>query len=149
MLRVEACPDFERMRVLLLEYETLVASMLSLDTVDYESIDRARAFDARYVATLGDELAGCVALRRFADGIGEIKHLYVRPAFRGFGAGRALMEEAIGEARTRGFRSVRLDTLPAMKSAQALYAAMGFREIPRYHTDLQVEGVRFMELSLR
>jgi ribosomal protein S18 acetylase RimI-like enzyme len=76
-----------------------------------------------------------------------MKRLYVRPAGRGSGAGRALVEAIVEEARRLGFRTMRLDTLPTMAAAQALYRSLGFREIERYN-DNPVKGVRFFELSL-
>jgi putative acetyltransferase len=83
--------------------------------------------------TEGNDLqVGCVALRKLEDGICEIKRLYVRHDFRGEGAGRALVEAVIEQARTMGYRKMRLDTLPNMLEAQKLYKDLGFREIPAY-----------------
>jgi ribosomal protein S18 acetylase RimI-like enzyme len=105
--------------------------------------------DGRLLVTWdGAEAAGCVALRWFAQGIGEMKRLYVRPAWRGTGLGRALAETVIAEARTAGYTTLRLDTLPTMITAQRLYRALGFREIPAYRNN-PIHGSSYMELSLR
>ncbi len=92
--------------------------------------------------------AGCVALRKIDDGIGEMKRLYVRPEFRGHGLGRRLTEALLSEATAIGYRAVRLDTLASMTEAQALYVSMGFTDIPPYN-DHAVAGTRFLEKRLR
>ncbi len=94
-----------------------------------------------------DEPAGCVALRKIDGDICEMKRLWVRPAFRGTGLGRRLVETLVSEACAAGYRRMRLDTLPSMKAAQTLYESLGFRDIPPYN-DHPVEGTRFMEAIL-
>ncbi len=78
------------------------------------------------LATSGGQLAGCIALRRVDSDHAEAKRLYVRPAFRGLGLGRALMEWVIAEARAAGYTEIVGDTMPVMRDALALYDRMGF-----------------------
>jgi GNAT superfamily N-acetyltransferase len=72
------------------------------------------------------EPAGCIALRRVDDRRAEPKRLYVRPAFRGLGLGRALLEWVMNEARAAGYSELVGDTMPQMSQALALYRQMGF-----------------------
>jgi putative acetyltransferase len=99
------------------------------------------------LARVAGEAAGCVALRPLGERDAELKRLFVRPHARGMGLGRMLAECAIDEARSLGYATVKLDTLPAMREAQRLYAALGFIETAPYN-DNPVEGVRFMSLHL-
>ncbi|GAB1733360.1 hypothetical protein NU195Hw_g7970t1 [Hortaea werneckii] len=77
----------------------------------------------------------------------EMKRLYVDPSQRGSGLGRLLAERVVSEARRMGYRRMRLDTLPSMQSARALYKALGFREIEQYYRT-PIDGTIFMELEL-
>ena len=99
------------------------------------------------IAQINGDIAGCVALRRLDHQTGEMKRLYVRPAFRGWGLGEHLIEAATQAARGAGYTALRLDTLPGMAAAQGLYRKRGFSEIPAYN-DTHLPGTRFFELRL-
>ncbi|NTW51772.1 MAG: GNAT family N-acetyltransferase [Chlorobiaceae bacterium] len=91
--------------------------------------------------------AGCVALRRVEDGVCEMKRLYVRAGFRGAGIGRALAEAVVRQAREIGYKSIRLDTVNSMRTAQTIYESMGFTDTKPCCSN-PPEGVRYMELPL-
>ena len=91
--------------------------------------------------------AGCVGIRRFSDGVCEMKRLYVEPEFRALGLGRDLALAAIKAARTLGYRRILLDTLPAMRIAVKLYRELGFQEAPAYYPT-PIEGTMFLALDL-
>ena len=101
-----------------------------------------------YLGYAGAEVACCVALRRLDPTTAEMKRLYLRPAFRGKGYGRVLARQVIADAKAMGCNRIVLDTLPSMRDAQGLYAALGFADIPPY-THNPVPGARFMGLALQ
>jgi GNAT superfamily N-acetyltransferase len=85
------------------------------------------------LAKRGDHVLGCVALKALEPpGVAEIKRLFVRPQARGAGVGKALVESVIATARKLGYRELKLDTLPEMSGAIALYESFGFAPIPPY-----------------
>ncbi len=94
-----------------------------------------------------DEPVGCIAYRGYAEGECEMKRLYVVPRFRGSGLGRRLVVELIDAAREQGCTRMRLDTLPKLAAAIALYRRLGFTEIEPYY-DNPIPGVTFMALDL-
>ena len=124
-----------------LEYQDFSAELEALP-IPYVPPD-----GALFIAHIGPDVAGCVALRPIGAGIGEMKRLYVREAYRSFGLGKRLVEAAIHSARQAGYGELRLDTLPSMASAQALYHRLGFIEIPPYG-DKYLPGTRFYALKL-
>jgi ribosomal protein S18 acetylase RimI-like enzyme len=146
-----SAPDVGIARLLLEEYQASLGFSLCFQNFDAELAGLPGAYappEGRLLlAFASGGPAGCIALRKIADDICEMKRLWVRPAFRGTGLGRRLAESLLGEARTIGYRRIRLDTLPSMGRAQALYVSLGFRDIPPYN-DHPIEGTRFMEAPL-
>ena len=85
------------------------------------------------LAKRGDHVLGAVALKALEPPlVAEIKRLFVRPQARKIGAGKALVAAILEIARARGYREVKLDTLPSMEGAIALYRSFGFVPIPPY-----------------
>lgn len=100
-----------------------------------------------WLAQAEGRAVGCIALREIDAQRAEMKRLFVRPAGRGLGLGRRLVEVLVEEARRLGYRAVCLDTLPTMRTAQALYEELGFHDIPPYRAN-PVVGARYMALDL-
>ena len=156
MLSIRPCVsslDVAEARRLFVEYAESLNMSLCFQGFDRELAslpgDYAPPKGALLLAERSGEVVGCVAMRPLEPpGIAELKRLYVRPAGRGLGAGRALTEAVLDLARAAGYDRIRLDTLPGMKSAQALYRTLDFKEIPPYRPD-PIEGAFYMERALR
>ena len=85
----------------------------------------------------GREL-GCGGIRLLAPVIPhglrfELKHLYLRPAARGRGLGRALLAELESRARCFGAVELVLDTNASLEAAGGLYRSSGYSDIPPYN----------------
>jgi ribosomal protein S18 acetylase RimI-like enzyme len=138
-------------RALLREYAGWVAVDLSFQGFAEE----LAGLPGEYVAPDGTLLlcvvstaaAGCIAVRRWQADTCEMKRLYVRPHFRGYGCGLFLAERAIKWASGRGYKDMVLDTLPSMTAAQRLYERLGFTDVAPYRFN-PVPGARFMALRL-
>jgi len=152
ILQADTPSKLDTVRALFLEYADSLGFSLCFQNFQKELDELpgqyARPSGLLMLAECDDEPAGCVALRKIGDAICEMKRLYVRPAFRGKGIGRLLVELLISEAIALGYSKMRLDTVaPRMRTAVALYRELGFYEIEPY-TSNPVAGATFMELNL-
>jgi GNAT superfamily N-acetyltransferase len=154
--QAQSAAEIEMVRGLFREYADSLGVDLSFQNFERELRElpgayappRGRLFLAYHLgANRGKQVAGCGALRPLSPETCEMKRLYVRREFRGLGVGRSLAEALVAAAQEIGYRAMRLDTLPAMQEAHALYLGMKFKEIPAY-THNPISGTRFLELDL-
>jgi GNAT superfamily N-acetyltransferase len=105
-----------------------------------------------FLSFAGEVPAGCACIRTIANGIAELKRMYVRPCFRGKGIGTALVQVAIRKIQQLGYFTVRLDSAGFMSDAHRLYRSLGFRDITPYEgSDVPKERQKdcvFMQLDL-
>ena len=143
--------DLEEARTIFQEYADTLGSDICLQNFAEELATLpggyARPEGRLLLAMVEDHVAGCAALRALSAGTAEMKRVYVRPAFRGLGLGRKLVESILDESRAAGYRRVRLDTLRTMLGAQQLYRELGFRQIAPY-VDNPVPEAVYLELEL-
>jgi ribosomal protein S18 acetylase RimI-like enzyme len=148
---VETPREVEQVRELFREY----AESLGVD-LGFQDFDRElRELPGDYAAPSGrlllarveTQAAGCVGLRNLGERVCEMKRLYIRAGFRRLGLGRKLAEAIVAEGRAAGYRAMRLDTLPSMDAARALYRSLGFRPIAPYRFN-PVPGTEYLELQL-
>jgi len=157
---IELIPARERAqldaaREIILEYAKGLGVDLCFQQLDDELANLPGEYapprGALLLAYVDQELAGCCALRPLdtADypDAAEMKRLYVRKPFRGFGLGRQLAEATLDAARQRGYACVLLDTLDDMEAARALYEELGFEEIPPYYHN-PIAGSHYLKVDL-
>lgn len=149
--RNELIPLYEEYAAMLLETDPVFARSLAQQNYDEEILHLEEKYAPPkgqiYLVFVDGELAGCVGMKPSDDSHAELKRLYVRPAFRGRNLGETLTRRIMDDARKAGYRCLRLDTLPGLKSALKLYRRLGFREIDPYY-DCLVPGTIFMEIEL-
>ncbi len=149
--RNELIPLYEEYAAMLLETDPVFARSLAQQNYDEEILHLEEKYAPPkgqiYLVFVDGELAGCVGMKPSDDSHAELKRLYVRPAFRGRNLGETLTRRIMDDARKAGYRYLRLDTLPGLKSALKLYRRLGFRETDPYY-DCLVPGTIFMEIEL-
>ena len=145
--------DLASVRQLFLEYGQSLGFSLCFQGFDKELASLPGAYAPPrgliLLAEAGDGPVGCVALRPLDEAdICEMKRLYVRPAARKLGTGRRLAEAILEAGNRLGYRAMRLDTLPSMQKAIALYRDLGFVEIVPYY-DNPIDGALYLERRYR
>lgn len=137
ILQAETPEQIEAAQTLFREYERWLNLDICFQNFEQELLNLPGKYakpDGRLLLALANEkTAGCVALRKIEENVCEMKRLFVREEFRGFGLGEKLIEKLIAEAREIGYGRIRLDTLPGkMRKAVKLYESFGFRQIASY-----------------
>ncbi|AMN52646.1 acetyltransferase [Labrenzia sp. CP4] len=79
-----------------------------------------------FVARIDGKAAACGALHRHADGIAEVKRMYTRPAYQGFGLGGSILDRIIELATREGISMLVLETGDKHPAAWRIYERAGF-----------------------
>lgn len=143
--------DFENGKQLFLQYIQSLDFELNFQDVDRElneiTIEYNHPTGALLLAYDGDKAIGCAGIRKIDDHIAELKRMFVDPGYRGLQLGPKLLQLALDEARQLSYHSIRLDTVPQMRSAIKLYQSAGFHEIEPYRFN-PIAGALYMEKQL-
>jgi putative acetyltransferase len=154
--KTPSTPDeFEATRIIFREYADQLGVDLCFQNFDAELAELPGDYSAPrgslLLAYVDGTVAGCCGLRPLDSvdypNAAEMKRLYVRKAFRRFGLGRQLAEATLDQARAAGYHCVLLDTLDDMESARALYAEIGFVDIPPYYHN-PIAGSHYLKVDL-
>jgi ribosomal protein S18 acetylase RimI-like enzyme len=139
--------DIPHVREMLHEYVSWIGLDLAFQEIEAELDglpgDYAPPRGALFVAVESNRYLAMIALRPIDRTVGEMKRLYVRPEARGRGLARRLIARLCEEAKRLNYSELRLDTLPMMGEAQALYETYGFVDIDPYY-ETPIAGTRFM-----
>ena len=142
---------FEEYTKMLVEGDPAFGEYLAIQNYDRELLHLEEKYGPPrgrlYLARWQGKTAGCIALRPLDETRCEIKRLYVRPAFRGRGIARRLVNTILTDARNIGYTEILLDTLPFLTEAIALYEDLGFAHIGCYN-DSPLDDTVYMKLPL-
>ncbi len=151
----EGDADLAAIRDLFADYQTDIGIDLCFQGFAEELArlpgDYAAPSGALLLAAVDGQPAGCCALRPLLNtdhlNACEMKRLFVRRAFRGFGLGRLLVERIMTLGHLAGYTTILLDTLSDMEAARALYQEAGFVEVaPYYHNP--IAGAHYLKADL-
>jgi putative acetyltransferase len=144
--------QLQTIRALFREYETELNEDLCFQSFEAELKDPLSKYGtphgALFIAYYNNEAAGCIAMAPLAvAGTCEMKRLYVRPSYRKYGIGRQLVNVLLNEAKQKGYRTMKLDTLHRLQPAILLYEQYGFVHTQAYYNN-PMEDVVYMEKDL-
>lgn len=133
------------------DYALELNADLCFQSFDAELADPLKKYGAPkgalFLAYYNNEAAGCIALQPLADGSCEMKRLYVKPNFRQYKIGKALVDQLLITAKELGYSNIKLDTLQRLQPAIQLYKKLGFIESEAYYKNPLSEVV-YMEKEL-
>jgi GNAT superfamily N-acetyltransferase len=95
----------------------------------------------------GGQRAGCVFCVPYDEATAQLRILLVRPAARGLGLGRALVETCVDFARHQHYTSMRLWTNDVLAAARRIYLDCGFRlvdEEPHHSFGVDLVGQTYV-----
>lgn len=139
--------DVAAVKELFLEYADFLNVDLCFQGFAEEMATFPDAYEVLFLARVDGEPAAAIGLKDLGERVCEMKRLYARSNFHGLGLGGRLCDRLVDEARSRGYRVMRLDTLQRLEAAVALYRKRGFVEIKQYCENPE-DDVIYMELTL-
>lgn len=126
-------PDTPSAVQLITELETHLAAIYPEESRHGYSVDKLLAEKvAFFVLRYDGKLAGCGGLQFFKTAYAEIKRMYIRPDYRGYGFGKLIVDYLSDYAKERQVPCIRLETGIYQREAIGLYEGMGFKPIPPF-----------------
>jgi ribosomal protein S18 acetylase RimI-like enzyme len=148
----ESGSQLEQIRSLFKEYSSIPGIGVCLQTFDSELASLPGIYappEGKLLLAVDEGRAvGCVGIRKFEEGICEMRRLFVRREARGLRAGRKLAKAALEDAIKLNYKKINLETLPElMPEAVSLYKSLGFKTVDSYYGEAK-EGAAYMSRDL-
>jgi putative acetyltransferase len=149
--KIESAQDLEEVKQLFREYANFLQVDLCFQGFESElaklPAKYAEPEGSIYLAKVNEMPAGCIALWKLEDGVCEMKRLYVKPEFQGLGLGKQLANILLEEAKSKGYKKMKLDTLQRLTAANDLYVKLDFTKTIPYNINPE-EDVVYYEKEL-
>jgi putative acetyltransferase len=151
ILKANSKEEIEVVRELFIEYQNFLQVDLCFQSFNEElaklPYKYAEPEGTILLAKVDEKFAGVVALWKLEEGVCEMKRLFVKDKFKGLGIGRKLAERLLEEAKSKGYKIMKLDTLKRLKAANELYPKLGFIETNSYNYNPE-NDVAYFEKTL-
>ena len=121
------------------EHDDFMIEFLGEDSHYYTRYTENENIENVWVAFVDNIPAGCIAYRKKADGVGEVKRLFLRKEYRGRGLSKELLKQVENHAGKQCCTTLFLDTRITLEPAVSLYRSYGFEIIFRQGLYVQME----------
>lgn len=129
----------ENVRQLFSEYDDYMIDFLGDDKWCYTRYNESENIEKVWVVYFDNLPAGCIAYREKADGVGEVKRLYLKKEYRGKGMSKELLKTVEYYAKKQGCHTLFLDTRITLEPAVSLYRSFGFHIVFQQGLYIQME----------
>lgn len=129
----------ESVRKLFSEYDDYMLDFLGDDKWCYTRYSEKENVEKVWVVHSDNVPIGCIAYRTKADGIGEVKRLYIKKEYRGKGISKELLKTVECYAKEQGCRTLFLDTRITLEPAVFIYCTIGFNIVFQQGLYIQME----------
>ncbi len=121
------------------EHDDFMIEFLGEDSRYYTRYTENENIENVWVAFVDNLPVGCIAYRKKADGVGEVKRLFLRKEYRGRGISKELLKQVENHAGKQGCTTLFLDTRITLEPAVSLYRSYGFEIVFRQGVYVQME----------
>lgn len=121
------------------EHDDAMIEFLGKDSGLYTRYSEQENIEKVWVVYVDETPVGCAAYRKRADGVGEVKRLFVKNQYRGRGLSKPLLETVEAHAVAQGCHTLFLDTRITLEPAVSLYRKFGFSIVFQQGLYIQME----------